>query len=712
MYENEFDIRSTIGTLKRQAWAIIIALVVAVGIAATVAFSLDPVYRATTVVMVDTSNKNLLDPTVGSSSSASADNARMESEVSVVKSEANVEMVLRTAGLLDDPDFRPREGLRRQVLVMLGLATPPQYTAIEQQQAAAGILYGATSVERQGQTYLLSISANASTPDKAALIANTLAEVYIRNQVESKVNRVLAGRDMMFDRLNETRADLVETEQAFSDFVLDSATEVAKATGRSDIEQLRLDLEATAFERDRLAEQFDLVQSGLAQNDWAQVANTLENQSLTSLRERQREIEQEISTLADGSPQLQQLRLELIALIERFRAEATVELEALQSQVSDQRAREADIQLQLRSSILTTNLPPEVLARMYELQQNAEISRSQYEQLLVRLREIEGQAFLQVADSRVVSKATPPSRPSSPNIPFMVFTGLLVGLGVGVGLAFLREHFVGGINSAEQLSAVTGMPVVATVPLLRNFGQAANGKKIQTLPAVVNERPYSSFSEAIRRIRVSIDMSLRRLRRGTEGAAVIMVSSANANEGKTTIALSLARVYAMSNQSTLLIDGDLRWPNIHKEVGIPPSPALNDYLQAEQWGDLDGIMLSDPVSSAKIIVGSDPAEARKRPAVSSEMLSNLIEEALTRFDVVIVDTPPVGAVVDALYLAQHADAILNVTKYGTTSQQEVRATLRELVNSKREEADIFCMLNAHPQSKAENKRRFRNYYDE
>lgn len=709
MYDNELDIRAIIGTIKRQIWIIILVLVVSLGLAAAVAFSLDPVYRATAVVMVDTSEKNLLDPGT-SSSSSSADNARMESEVSIVKTESNIEAVLQVAGLLDDPDFMPREGTRQQVMIMLGLATPRQYTVTEQQQIAARILRGATSVERQGLTYLLNISANASSPSKAAMIANTLAEVYIRNQVESKINRVLAGRDIMVDRVNETRITLVASEQAFSDFVLLSAATVAEATGRSDIEDLRMLLETTAMERDRLSEQFALARSSLSQSNWEQVAQTLETRSLVELRERQRAIEREIAAMADGSPRMRELRAELLELIERFRLEATNELEALQRQISDQRAREADLQLQLRSSILTTNLPPEVLATMYELQQNAEIARNQYEQMLTRLRDIEAQAYLQIADSRIMSQAVSPSGASFPNIPFILFAAGLAGLGIGVGLAFLREHFIGGITSPEQLSAVTGTPLVATLPLQRQLGRSTSGTKIKTLTSVIIDNPYSSFAEAIRRIRVSVDQSVRRFRHDAKRASVLVVTSANANEGKTTVAMSLARAYAVSGQSTLLIDADLRWPNIHKELGLPSSPALIDYLLAEKWENLDDIMISDPASSAKFILGSDPVEARNRLSVSSEMLSNLIEQAIARFDIVIVDTPPVGAIVDALYLAQYADAILMVVRHGKTAQREVRAAMHELMASKQDSANIFCMLNAQPQSRSENKRRFKGYY--
>ncbi|SDG17136.1 GumC family protein [Pelagibacterium luteolum] len=710
MHNGEFDIRTALGTIRRQSWLILLVFVVTVGLAAVVALSLEPSYRATAVVMVDTAEKNLLDPTTPTVSAA-ADNSRMESEVAIVRSETNVDAVLQEAALLDDPDFFPREGLRRQIMILLGLAEPSQYTIVERQQDAARILRNSTSVQRQGLTYLLNISVNAPAPEKAAMIANTFAEVYIRNQVESKINRVMAGRDILFERVEDAREGLIDSEQAFSDFVLTSATTVAEATGRTDIEQLRLVLEASISERDRLTEQLELVQASLAASDWTVVADTLQSQSLIELRDRQAELEAELEANAQGSsPQAVQLRAELLALTEQLRTQANSELEILRQQIADQRARESDTQLQLRSSILTTNLPPEVLANMYELQQNAEIARTQYEQMLTRLRDIEAQAFLQVADSRVMSAAVPPSSSSFPNVPFIIFAAGLGGLVLGTGLAFGREHFIGSIVSADHLAAVTGTPVIATVPQRNSPGKAPDGSKRHSLSAIIVQDPYSSFAEAIRRIRVSIDQSTRQLRREPHSADVLLVSSANAQEGKTTMAVSLARAYAISGKSTLLIDADLRWPNVHKELGVPPSPALSHYLLSGKRNGFDQIMIADKLSPAKIIVGSDPAQREARAPISSEMLSNLIDSAITRFDVVIVDTPPVGALVDALYLAQYADTVLMIVKHGRTRQREIRAALHEIEPATKETASIFCALNGQPISRANNKRRFKNYY--
>jgi succinoglycan biosynthesis transport protein ExoP len=516
----------------------------------------------------------------------------------------------------------------------------------------------------------------------------------------------------MQDRVAETRAALVQSEQAFSDFIIDSAASIAEASGRTDIEAMRLELQDAVLSRERIAAQLELAEAGLSQNNWVQVADALGSQSLRDIRNRLDEIDAELASIVDGSDASDALRAELLQVNEDLRLQASAELEQLRQQIADDRAREADLQLQLRSNILSSNLPPEVLATMYELQQTADISRTQYQQMLARLSDIEAQAYLQLADSRVVSSATPPAGPSFPNTNFLIVLSGLVALIVGISLALFREHFVGGIVSADQLESIARSTVVTSVPHQRRLGKDANGKSLDSPTDLIVAQPYSSFAEAIRRIMVTADQALRRIRGDDRGSAsVIMVTSSNAGEGKTTVAISLARAFAQSGKSTILIDADLRRPNVHNELGMAPSDALQSYLRrTTDSDDLSSLTIRDVGTNAAVVIGGNPSGSPSGQVISGERFSRLLNSAAKHFDVVIVDTPPVGALVDALYLAQYVDLIITVVRYAVTSQRDVRAALRELGEAKEDDAEIICVLNAEQQSKSSNKRRFGGYY--
>ncbi|UXN72574.1 CpsD/CapB family tyrosine-protein kinase [Devosia sp. A8/3-2] len=142
---------------------------------------------------------------------------------------------------------------------------------------------------------------------------------------------------------------------------------------------------------------------------------------------------------------------------------------------------------------------------------------------------------------------------------------------------------------------------------------------------------------------ISTDQALRRVRGDdlSDAASIIMVTSANAGEGKTTVAVSLARSYAISGQSTILIDADLRRPAVHKELGLEPSDALADYLASAgtPGDDIAPLMLTDDLSKAKFIIGSNIRGAAAGRVVSGERFAKLLNSASRLFDVVIVDTP-------------------------------------------------------------------------
>lgn len=713
MEDQEFSVRGVLGTIKRQIASILLVVFVVTGATAAIVLSLTPLYRATALVLVDPSNKNLLEPN-SETLSGSTENARIESEVVIAKAETTLEMVSSELRLREDPEFQPKPGLRERVMTLFRLVTAREYTPEELKRHALSTLRSAISINRQGATYLIDVSARAETGEKAATLANAMARAYVRAQLQSKVNSVLAGRDVLAERVSETRAELVAAEQAFNDFIIDSAAAIAEATGRTDLDQLRLQLEGLVLTREQVTTRLQLAEAGLAQENWLQVSEVLETQALRDLQQRQVALEAELAALLDGSDSADELRQRLLENVDNIRVAATAEIDRLRRDIADQRTRESDLSLQLRAAILASNLPAEVLATMYELQQNAEIARNHYQQIFGRLRDIEAQAYLQIADSRIVSEATAPTSPFSPNTQQALLLAAVGGLIGGIALAFMRENFLGGIVEPQQLEAFPNTAAVAAIPAQMRLGKGRSGSPISTLSEYVVEQPFSTFTESIRRLMVLIDQIIRQTetRQHTPGmATVILVTSANAHEGKTTVAASLTRTYALTGRSTILIDADVRRPNVHNAMGVETSDALASFLDTKSESkSILPFLRRDSLTTAKIMAGGDPVDGSSSQIVSGERFLQLLQKAIATFDVVIIDTPPVGAVVDALYLAQFADILVNVVRYRSTSHREVRSALKELSEALSPSARIVSVLSSQQQSRAENRRRFRDYY--
>lgn len=356
-----------------------------------------------------------------------------------------------------------------------------------------------------------------------------------------------------------------------------------------------------------------------------------------------------------------------------------------------------------------------ILTGIYELQQTAEIARTQYQTLLARHKDLDIQAYLQVADSRLAAAATPPDTPSFPNPRLILLFAGLAGLGIGIAFAVLVENFVGGFTSAAQAEAILRAPVVSVVPRQRSLRR--NGDGTASVADALVLAPLSVYAESIRRVRIGIDRAARQRRQaGSPGGAmgtVVVVSSAAPGEGRTTMALSLARAYALAGTSTLLVDCDLRKPDIHRLLGIEAAEGLLDYLaRGAGAADLRAILTIDAASGAKVVVGSRRSEVPTDQLAAGQTLARLIAAARENFEIVVLDTPPLGPVVDGLYLAGMADAIAFVVKFSGTPQQEVKAAMASLRGVTADDVPVLTILNQQTSNPAAYRGKYAGYYAE
>lgn len=706
------DLRGIFDLLRRRIWIIVAALVVAVGFAGLALLALKPIYSATTLVLVDPSKKNLLDPEAQLSGSSS-DSARVDSEVELVNSETTLMAVASELDLANDPEFGLRLGLRDMLLAFFRIAEPQLPTGDQALAAMIDGLRSSVDVDRRGLTYLIAITAQSGRPQVAANIANSLARNYIAQQLDAKVTSTLDSARIIEARMTDASTTVAQSERAFDEFIDKNLASISEATGRTDFERIRDEIQSLNDFRAQSASVADAAQQSLARRDWATLASSLKDDAVANLERQRVALLDTIAGVADGSQQEVNLNAQLADLETQLNTAASTAVSGLRNELTQSQGRISDLRNQLRQSILTADLPSEVLTSIYELQQSAEVARAQYQTLLTRQKDLDTQAYLQVADSRIVSAATPPTEPSFPNPRLVLLMAGLAGLAIGVGLAFLIENFVGGFTSEAQAEAILKTPVASAVP--RQRATRRNGGEAASVADSLIVAPLSVYSESVRRIRIGIDQAVRRANghRPEGEGVVIVVSSAAPSEGKTTIALSLSRAYALAGMSTLLIDCDLRKPGIHRQLGMEASEGLLEYLGgSSEAADLKSILTVDAGSGAQIIVGSRRSDIATDQLVAGKTFARLIAAARKNFDIVVLDTPPVGPVVDALYLAAMADAIAFVVKFSSTPQQEVKAAMAALMSAKREHAPVLTVLNQQSSNAAAYRGKYAGYYAE
>jgi capsular exopolysaccharide synthesis family protein len=708
------DLKAVLGLLQRRFWLVALVMALVLGVAGIVLLTLKPVYTATALVLVDPSKKNLMDPE-SQLSGSSSDSLRVDSEVELVKSETTLLSVTDQLDLVSDPEFGLSLGLKDMILAFLRLGEPTLPTGEEAVQAVIDKLRQSVGAQRKGLTYLIAVNAKSGRPEFAAALANAVADTYILQQLNAKVESIRASGRVVDGRIAEANAAVAQSEEAFDSFVEQNLDRISAATGRSDLAGVREELQKLNSSRTEAQLVADLAQQSLASRDWSKLADSVKDEAIRRLETERRKLLESLSTAAEGAKPYVDLQASLNSVEAELNTAGEGAVTALKKQVAETQARATEMRADLRKTILQGDLPSDILTSIYAMQQNSEIARSQYQTLLTRQTELSNQEYLQLPDARVVSPATPPSKPSFPTPSIILFAAAAAGLGLGIALALLVENFVGGFTSEAQAETLLRTPIVSVIPRYRT--QRRGGTESLSAADALVVSPLSVYSEAIRRIRIGIDQAIRRARAGGAGGrgpgVVVMVSSAAPSEGKSTVSLSLARAYALSGQTTLLIDCDLRKPSVHRQIGLDPSNGLLDFLSnAGDDFDIKKIMTIDKGSGAQVVLGSRRSDIPTDQLIAGKTFARLITAARKNFDVVVLDTPPVGPVVDGLYLKSFADAIVFVVKWSATPQQEVRAAVTSLDEAKGSDVPLVAVLNMENTSRIAYRGRYGGYYTE
>lgn len=711
---NEIDLRGLLGMISRQFRFILAVAAIVVFLVGLASYSLTPKYTAGALLLVDTSSKNLLDPQYRSEN-GSFDDARVESEVEIIASDGVLLQVIRDEKLLSDPEFGIRTGLTDRIYAMFRLPLPEPPKA---EKALGIVLQGfrrSIRVQRLDLTNLIRVEVVSVDAARAARLVNAITASYIDNQVGAKVASTIAARNIIQRRVTEASQAIAVSEKNLDGFIAQNLARIEKQTGSLGISILRQHLEKINQDRAKESARLEVLRQSLNQSDLDNMVASLETEAARELERQRSAIVANLGAAPAGSDKAVNLRGELARIEANLRKLGQEELTTLDERVSGFQAQTENLKQQIRTSILKSDLPPEVLTDIYSLQQSAEIARNQYQNLLKRLQDLDAESAMQIPDSRVVSAAMPPPRASFPNKMLFLLLGGVTGLGCGFGLAVAREYFVGGFTSDEQVETVLNLPLASVVP--RQQGDTDDNGELRSISDKIVRSPLSVYSEAIRRVRGKIDQVLYQRAHGhgeeRRGAVIIMVSSAEPAEGKTTFAVSLARTYALSGKKTLLIDCDLRKPSVHRHLGLEAGPGLNEFLRnVDGVEPLSSMTLHDEQTGLSVLIGGNRSNFATDDLFMGTRIVRLLTLARKHFEYVILDTPPIAPVVDAMYLARQVDIVAFVVKWAQTSQIIARRSVAQLAENARPGTPIIAILNQKELTKIDGYSRYSSYYTE
>lgn len=707
---DEMDIKAILGPIRRQYRLILTVTLLIVGIAAVVGFSLTPKYEATTLLYVDTGKRSLLGDDVNFSN-ASTDNTKITSEVEIVKSDGVVLNLVSRLNLISDDELGVKLGRSQKLLAAIGLGNNDLPSGNSALASVIGNVKNSISVSRKGLTYIISVSARSKNAEKASKLANELASAYLETQLISKVGNIEVSLAVVRKQLEETEASVASSQKSLDGFVLDNLNEIAQINNEPDL--IKLQNELTSLQDDRLFanSQKSWILKGLGGGVWLSEVSGLKSDALRALEIQRSQITGDISNETISAIALDKLRAQLAKVESGIKAEAATILSSLNENIAVVDNSISDLQSQLTDRIVSGNiqLPDSISTQLYRLSQQSRNTTLQYQALLAKAQELEAERLLQTADARVISPAFVPNSPVSPNIKLILAAACVFAFGLAVGLAFLIENYIGGFVSNEQVEALTGYRVASSI-------QKVFGQDESTVSERVVTEPLSIFAESIRKLKTGVHIALQNSAGqkidGKKSGKVIMVSSSVPSEGKTSISLSLARTLAFSGARTLILDCDVRKPSIATRMKFSSEKGLANLFIGEINAQTlaRNIELDDKTNLHAILAYR--AEMRDvQFTMGFQPFEKIIDVAREHYDYIVLDTPPIGPVADALTLSEFSDIVVFVVKWAKTSQRSVLESLK-LIKAMSPNTPIVTVLNQVDENANNSYSQYTGYYSD
>ncbi|MFV3131431.1 GumC family protein [Niveispirillum sp. KHB5.9] len=683
---SEIDIRRTLSMLWRRRW--MIAAILALSVVGSWLFvsRIEPVYTATTQVMIDSRRTRIVD-IKEVLSQLSPQLVTVTSEVEVIRSRALAQRVSDTLDLYKDPEFNPRlrpqqesrigalvEVVKNTVRSLFGGGgqdTPP--TPADERENVVSRVHGGLSVSVVPQSMVIQLSYQSTSPHTASRLANAFAEAYIAEQLEAKFEAIRYATSWLNDRLASLRQTVGESERAVNAYraehnIQESRGQPANQQKLGELTTQLIALQARRVEQEaRLARVEQMRASGAA--GALRADELLDSPLVLKLKEQEATLAREASEMAsrygDRHPQMVKVKAELEEITARINTEINKLASGLRSDVAVLRDREAGLSGQIRA--LETNAFSQNTAevRLRELEREAQANRAIYETFLTRFKETGEQERIQQADSRIISLSTPPKVPSYPRKGAMVLGAAIVGLILAVALAMIIEQFDNTFRSGLQVEQYTGVPALGLIPEIRNAGADVR------VESYVVDKPESSYAEAYR-----IAWFAAKHAANAPDPQVLVITSSVPEEGKSLTALSMARTASGLGLKTILIDADLRRASIASKMGIQPEKTIAKVLTGEIT--LADAVMRDPISGLDVLPGI-PSNRRVIDLLRvSDELRALVETLRKNYDIIIIDSPPALSVADIQMLARLADATLFCVRWDATPRESVQAALRSL----------------------------------
>ena len=545
-------------------------------------------------------------------------------------------------------------------------------------------LRGALGVQRSGQSLVLIVAVASRDPAKAARLANAVADAFVVDKLDARFETAKRASVWLAERLTELKQKLRDSEEAVARFRAENNL-VAFGGPRGvtlteeQLAQLNGKLVAARTDAAERKARLDVLQKFLAGGGAAEDASDIANAgAIADLRRQENDLRrQEADLLArynDRHPAVVDVRAQLSDIRRNIAAEASRLAIDVRHDWELALARQKAIEKTLGDVTGQNDLDAAKGIDLRELERNASADRALFEDFLQRSKVTEEQSSFEAREARIITPALPPAAPSYPNRGRVLLTALLIGLALGAGGAYGLEYLDAGFATARQIEETLRLPLIASIPHMDSRELSFDGEP-RALADYLIARPQSALSETMRGLRSAVQMS-----DVDTPPKVLLATSTLPGEGKSALAQMLAASAAQSGLKALLIDADLRRRASSIALGLDDRPGLVDYL----IGDAElTVVVAHDQSRGHWTLPCGGATLNAPDLLASARFRAMIAALRQKFDLIVLDTPPMAPTVDALVAARCADKIIYVVRFAQTPRELARETIARLPEPRR-----------------------------
>ena len=649
-----WDLATVLAAFRRR-WPIFAAVALVVALAVIAASLLvTPIYAATARLRVEPTDRSALD-VKATMNGAPPDQALVDTELAVIRS----------------------RGLAAQVADRLAIA--PRGASAAARARAVDAVQSRLAVSREGSTYVINVAYRSPDPQEAARVANAFAEQYIVASVDARVRTASRQAAFLNERLRGLGAEVEAADQQVAQYrsgtgiVTGSGTAGAGTVVDQQIASITGQVATAASDAASARSNLDAARAQISKGGIEAVTGVLNSQVIADLRRQRAEVvrnQGEVNTrYGPRHPESIKVQQQLEQIDQQLRDESRRIVASLESTAAAADARAGSLRAELNGLRGQQAGNARLSVEADSLQRQADAKRNIYNQVAQAAQQSSQERRSTEPTAQIIEEAAPPPAPSFPNKPLFAVLGALLGVLAAATVVLLLELFDRAIRSADDVEQGLGLPLLSALPLLRG-SQLAGGNRRTGPWTYVVDKPMSAYAEAVRTVRSALLLSA-----ATPPPRVICLTSALPGDGKTTCAVSLARIMALSGERVVLVDCDLRRGALRSLVKADERGGLVELLQGEVT--LENAIVRDSVAGLDVLTLRREAFT-PRDVLGGEAMRGLVARLREQYDHVVLDAPPALAVSDARTLAALSDAVVLVARWGRTARNDLRVAAERL----------------------------------